>query len=515
MSKFISINIDDSFIFDLKLYEKFLKDIKSLYDSFKLKSEEFNEEWRQFKNNKEYKEQLKKFHISPEKERYLSPITIFDGEWGTGKTFFLENLMKKCIKNEIKLDSLSGFKSIILIDLWEYMNNQNMVNDIVYDVYNKLAPLKRKKINRLIKILSIGVKTTLNLSNIFVKNNISLDLSLTIDKKLSIKKWSINKIKNHLKNIDKTILIFDNIERIDDKAIEVIKLIQKISNVDKLLIILVMNLEKFKYWKKEDRINKYITLGKYFKFHQKDYKSILLSKGIKKEFIREINDFLESDNNKNKLSIRDLDKMLNPIKLNEYITKSKYAWIFYINNNIWKNDEEVKRIIKTDIESMFSYLNKRIDSFKKQFFSKISNNFLPVKITNGMFSEYINGDSNFYEKFWENIPNKSIELIQNIFYRVNFFTWRIFFENEIEKIIKIVNSKILNSKKDIIYEKWKTIMNHLNNINKEKNNIIKNMNINHKIIFNNILKIYDNSTDLFDPNLINFLFNHFNEEVYE
>ncbi len=234
MNKPIQINIYGKSKQDFLDSNKFfLLQLKKYYDLFKDNLKEFEKKW-----NLKYNEH---FSIIPEKKRYLSPITILDGEWGIGKTYFIETLIQNCSTSKIDLISLCGFKKIIVIDLWEYINNKEMINDIVFDIYNKLIPKSKKWNNLIKKIFKNSLRASgVLLWNIFTSGN--LGLSYNFDKNIYKK---IKKIRNDLKNIEPTIIIFDNIERIDSGVNEIIKLVQKISSIDNLLIIFIMNQNAF------------------------------------------------------------------------------------------------------------------------------------------------------------------------------------------------------------------------------------------------------------------------------
>ncbi len=298
----------------------FLKEIKNNYNIFENDYKESQKKWEDNLNILEF--------INPEKLKYSSPITIFDAKWGMGKTYFFEKLIENSIlSTKINLKEY-GFERIFLIDLWEYINNEEMINDIVFDVYKKLVP-KSVSMKKFIKnITSKGLSIAgVFLGNLFTNGN--LGLSINLDNEINN---DIEEIKKDLKKIKPTIIVFDNLERLEHNSIEIIKLIQKISNIKNLLIILPMNKEQF-YMNNisgESKIDKYITLGKYFEFKQ-DYSNILLNKGVNTNYIKLANILLKEEKKGHILSIRTLEKTINSKMINNNFKKSKYdgmKWLF-------------------------------------------------------------------------------------------------------------------------------------------------------------------------------------------
>lgn len=456
MNNPILINIDgnDDEAF-LNANKTFLRDLKSLYISFKNSSNLFVKQWNETRKSN------KNFDMVPKKIKYLSPITILDADWGSGKSYFIESLIKNCIDEKINLENECNFKRIVVIDLWDYINNDNMTNDVVYDVYNKLVPKAKKLMNKFLEWSSKGLAISFNLCNIFTKDDIFLNISLSLSSKFNKKNISgkVKKLRNHLKNIDKTILIFDNVERIEDKSVEIIKLIQKITNIDNLLVILLMNKKKFILNKEEEKIKKYITLGKYFFFKQ-DYLNLLLSNEINEEDTELINQLLKTrESNKKFHSIRDVGYKLSIAnKLNFYLNLSKYDGIIYLNKRIWPCETKIKEIIKND----FDLLQKLLSDFFNES-AKIINSIINV------FPEYVN------HNFYNNITADKHEKINSIFYNYDYYKSIDILANkekinEIKKIIKNIISKkeminnVPNNQKDNSVSEWKNILSNLNNL---------------------------------------------------
>lgn len=541
MNKPIQINISGESKQDFLNSNKFfLWELKKYYDLFKKDIKEFNQNWSVNSNEK--------FSIIPEKTRYLSPITIIDGDWGTGKTYFIETLIKNCSNFEIELKSLCDFDKIVVIDLWEYINNNEMINDIVYDIYNKLVP-KSKKWQKLIKnIFKNSLKASgILLWNIFTKDN--LGLSFSFDKKID---KSIKKVREDLRKISPTIIIFDNIERIDIKITEIIKLAQKISSIDNLLIIFIMNKKKFDANNKNIGFEKYITLGKYFKFSQ-DYKSFLISKNINDFYANDINLLLKTSNIlNNNISIRELEKKLYANDLNKYLSESKYNGYFYIDKYVWQCEDKIKEFISNDVYKFIEYI-KEFSNIRNQFinnckeaFPKQPNmtiiNYNTYNTINNYntYNNIFEDQKKLYDLFYTENTNikKELEKIKFFFDRNEFQTdIKIFINyekiiNEIEKILenkkikknyKNIHNNQQNSKvNDEIIEKiiniWSFIQKSFNDfkrkINELKRNLIKEIQFTDIFLLaNNHIK---NNNHIFDQvKFVGFIFKNYSEEKYE
>ncbi len=416
----------------------FLKEIKKNYNFFENDYKETQKRWKKNSNILEF--------MNPEKLRYSSPITIFDAKWGMGKTYFFEKLIENCIlNNKINLKEY-GFERIFLIDLWEYINNEEMINDIVFDVYKKLVPKNISMKNFIKNITNKGLSFAgVFLGNLFTNGN--LGLSINLDNEIN---KDIEKIKKDLKNIEPTIIVFDNLERLENNSIEIIKLIQKISNIKNLLIILPMNKEQF-YMNNtsgESKIDKYITLGKYFEFKQ-DYSNILFNKGVNKNYIKLINILLKEEKNGHILSIRSLEKTIDSITINDNFKKSKYEGMKYLNDCLWECKKSIKNIFREDLNIIFNFVHDIINLFEMW---QVKNNSLSLNFNFKYFSNLCNNYG-----LHESIINKinSIYRFNNSNYQVSINNHldvcfeQILYSNELMLLIKNIDTFIKKLKEKL------------------------------------------------------------------
>ena len=80
----------------------------------------------------------------PEVLTRLSPITIINAPWGSGKTFFIEEFCKHLALEKISSDY---FKKTIIIDSWKHSSSKNIPDEVMSEIFYKLinkVELKKK-----------------------------------------------------------------------------------------------------------------------------------------------------------------------------------------------------------------------------------------------------------------------------------------------------------------------------------------------------------------------------------
>ncbi len=261
----IIIEIDDSDL--IKPCEKFIKDLENEYSNFKEKLEIDIEKWHRILCLNEKDKMLclnsenkrskclnnKDIFFIPEEISIKSPLTIIDAPWGSGKTFFIESLAKNIIEKKVKF---SIFKKIILIDIWKYSNSKNLPDDIIIELFSILA-------NQMGDFSKNFKKIAKKLFNITVISWLNKTMSTNIEEISS--EESIEEIIKGFKKMPKTIIFFDNLERVGNGSWDILKAIQKLSILDHFLFILPMNKKKMidptnKSNPDESIIEKYLTL---------------------------------------------------------------------------------------------------------------------------------------------------------------------------------------------------------------------------------------------------------------
>lgn len=180
------------------------------------------------KLDKHMRRKKKEVHISDEEIcelilRYIKKenteyAILMDGKWGSGKTFFIQNSLKRIIQEEIK--ETSRYKDIIYISLYGIKDIKQIENKIIYSIIeNNILNNQRKTLRMLID----GAKTYIN----------------SLEKRDSI----IGGIKI-FQEIDKHIIIFDDLERCMVPITELLGYINELVEHKSVKTILIANEDK-------------------------------------------------------------------------------------------------------------------------------------------------------------------------------------------------------------------------------------------------------------------------------
>lgn len=471
--------------------EKFINILNEENEKYIEEKNKCEKEYEEYRNNENY-------FFQPEILSRRSPLTIIDAPWGSGKTFFIENLIK--LSKNKKID-LKEFKNIIIIDAWKYSNSKNIPEEIMAELF---LILTKKYIKSDIKYNFLKIASWLfNTTAIPWIKKIGIDLKKINNEKIDIKKYEEN-LKEIKVKLEKTIIFFDNVERVGKESWEIIKAIFKISQIDNFVFILPMNTKKMKNNQKTDfgeyPIEKFIDI-KIFEFKQ-DYLSFLLNYGFKEKDAKNINKILNKEINGEKLSIREVEQRFranNILKINNEYEKWKK-----IINKIWGSTNEFKKnILMPKVKNYYDYLIKLKElhkDFKNIFTKKINQNKYKYSKRTDNINELLKIFLN-YE--WSSLYNKWITnfnfVIDNLEeYYKNLIKKIIKSEKEITKIdeeikkieeeIKLTENKIDELEKEIkklkngndeskinyekIHNKRKEIENHQKNINHNNSDIV-------------------------------------------
>ena len=454
--------------------EFFLDKLNEHYLLYKEKWNSENKEWMEFWKNRNNKNKKNKKIINPENQFIRSPLTIIDAPWGAGKTFFVEQLVKQwdCIlsdRTDIK------FKNIAVIDLWQYFYHNTdpvlqFTNLFYKNVIEFLCPkIKQKKFLKFIKKLFIPKFQNYKcLSWIFKNIKDVYGKTYLIDKK----------VESLIKKIKPTIVVLDNIERLENYSMEIIKIIRLYSCFPNFMFVLPMNKSALKINNFENKgeswIDKYVSLNVWFEYQQ-DYSQLLKKYNIDNEYIDELNTILnqpkEDENNlKYVLTIRELEKILNKYdfknKFSNAFNKNRYKFFLMLNKFIWPNN----------------VLSSEVDIFMN-LFATIDGNEI-TSIANYSLINSLNSYGNYDEKELIEIRNKiNFLLSEGNFICINFNCFeKMFFDIE-----KYLETKIKNANWQLKYE--------FKNIAKEIYKLINNFKkIDENYVLNYINKIYPNAS---------------------
>ena len=182
-----------------------------------------------------------------EEDKYKSAILI-NGEWGSGKTFFITEKLSKVIKDRIKNDGKYIYVSLYGVGNVEELSNK-LYSEICSETLVKLSGVEKEKIDTGIKWIPKLLYFTKFIP--FIKNY------------NSIKKIMAPIIKEITK-IKKCVVVFDDIERCKIDIYELFGYINELVEHNEVKAILVANEKKI-----IDKENKYDEINKYNEIKEK------------------------------------------------------------------------------------------------------------------------------------------------------------------------------------------------------------------------------------------------------
>ncbi|HBF7094559.1 TPA: hypothetical protein KOU56_003644 [Clostridioides difficile] len=147
---------------------------------------------------------------------------LIDGDWGSGKTYFVKNNLIK------EIESYSN-KKVIYISLYGIKATQDISNEISISIFDKTKGKKAKFIKKTKTILSSGVK-----------------IGADILKNKGIDILNLKDIFEELLNLSKYILVFDDLERCNCNVNEVLGYINNFVEHDGIKVIIVANEKEIK-----------------------------------------------------------------------------------------------------------------------------------------------------------------------------------------------------------------------------------------------------------------------------
>ncbi|MGL5591341.1 MAG: P-loop NTPase fold protein [Mycoplasmoidaceae bacterium] len=429
----------------LNASQTFLKNIDNDHKIFLNNYQKDFDKWEIF-----YKKNSKKVFFLPEFLEKRSPITIINSKWGNGKTFFAEQLGKNIISKKVK----TKFTNFIIIDLWNFIDSDDMIKEIFNHLFFILGSTDQKIFEITKDILNKGLKFFLEPSiNIVLKTNLKLhkeNISLPIEK---------------LK-FSETIIVFDNLERMGKKSWEIMKLIQKLSKLKNIVFILTMDADKINDDSNgfENTIEKFIDLPSYNL--KLDYSSLLNNIGFKKEISLDIDKLLKIDNKKKQFSIRELKKIMqNDPLLEKYIKMNRLKILFFLKNKIWKIDNSY----------FFDFCEVDFIKYHSFLFQIISYKNKLNKSSNEIFSNY---RDNYYNRIEIDIFFNSLHSNFSKTFQILQKEYKIIFDDNIKFFLKeclnyddnqfkLFDKNYFKNNFNNYNEKLANLLNLFNEINKE------------------------------------------------
>ncbi len=513
------ILISDNTIFKEKIND-FLIDLESKYNDFISKSFNIQNNWKEFQQNKKNSNVF----IMPEQMLIKSPTTILNAPWGTGKTYFIEQIA--WYWNDEKI-SRSIFKNFMVIDVLKFINSPNIVEEISLMVYEALCKFVNINNNKDIKLIfekigkiilsifpyiliiidTIYDSKFFNYGSIEIFNalkDVASNLKKSKDSSSNQKNETI-KLLNEIKDIiEPSIIVFDNIERMGIHSWEIIKSIQQLSIFDNLLFLLPINKNQLslgnandKNNKNESLIDKYITLGTYYDLKQ-NYLGILNKLKFNDKDAELINKILDTEINGYNLSIRLVERALLNNKIKESFKINKYKGLNKIYN-IWPSNA-INEIINQDVEK----IQEDYERLSNIFYDK---KYIDRNLVNYIRSFLINKNNDFYSKdYFELITIEKHTNFINVFQNIidNFVNWNGSFLRNIEINWLVKWNDYLNDL-NILKEHLKKKVDSFNiKINKNKEIIRKNKKSN-PIIEEEIERLKNEQNTLINANNVNGL----------
>ena len=330
----------------------FIDRLSSNYKSFKKTLKENEKKWEPYLNNDQ-------IVFTPQEIATKSPLTIIDAPWGSGKTYFIEEVAKYFFdhQQEIKQNKEIVFERIIIIDTWKYSNSGNVVEEIMTELFSVLSSKSDKNKKNWKKVSKFFV----NRIGISMLNSAFGTYIGKLDEKENFQKL-IKEIED--KEPKKTIIFFDNIERLGSSAWDVLKAIQKLSYFNFFCFIFPVYYDKLndisEGTKGEFPIDKFINLS-VFKL-QNNFINMLKKEGFDDDFSEVINSFLKSGDVKIYLTNRQLKEIFDHYELTN----------FYQEKGVFSFISKLYKIIKPNLslnkikEYLLEFLNSFLTSLEEQ-----------------------------------------------------------------------------------------------------------------------------------------------------
>lgn len=311
-------------------------------------------------------------HNTIENENHKSPITIFNGKWGSGKTYFINKFIKYF--ETIKTQEDAYFKDLNYINGLDLVDDENVLYSFLLELYNQNSSSKKK----LIEHLKDGLKTGINIYKLI--KNLGDPSSINFNNQE-------NKLENYKENSivhNRTIVFVDNLERMGDDSIKILRLLYKLRIVENLYFVLITNINALEENIGKNHSGGEVSLLKFletpsFEFKQ-SYNSLIKNLNVNGSSFnytesKLLNQFMNNYDDNEILSIRELKNWL----LNsDYLKKEPIDKLKMIRDIIPKNfntilnllyEEPIKRYVAS-IKGLLWNLTKIKNQMKDNIIDK-------------------------------------------------------------------------------------------------------------------------------------------------
>lgn len=230
-------------------------------------------------------------------------IISLNGDWGTGKTFFIKQLVEiiKCLsvdKYEIDKDILDFIKSLeeefkdidiknqiypIYFNAWEYDSNEDPLLTLIYSIIEQNPNLKdnamanesiKQKICKIISSFKVGLSFSDNTGKTY---GMELQCNPKVNEPITKDIISIEELKETFRQLledvkiekaNKLVIFIDELDRCNPTfAIKLLERVKHFFDDDKFLFVFATNLNELQYTVKKfygEGIDGYMYLDKFF-----------------------------------------------------------------------------------------------------------------------------------------------------------------------------------------------------------------------------------------------------------
>lgn len=445
--KDLLVNLEDK---DMsKVSSEFLRDIEKGFTDFKAELQKHEKELEKYLNSSTY-------IFEPEKISKRSPLTIINAPWGTGKTYFIENLLKLMFDNKIES---KVFKKFIIIDAWKFSNSKDVPLEFSIELSKKLIKsqlddqpeeVKAEITKRFLKkIIPASINWQIN-AGVFsfgaTHDTKAIKEEVDLMANQSWEKIASNKIP--------TLIFVDNLERLGNLSWDLLKAILKLQEFENYLIVLPLNLNKLKNNEITEKnteypINKYVDFM-YFNFKQ-DYSNYFKAHFSNEKVLKSLNDIFNIEINGEKLSIREVE---NAFKTNNLYSVQNYYKLLSLTKNIWNPKSVYVDLLSDEVLDFIEH-----EKLKFEKYIEVSD-ILLIKDSDGSFLNIP-----------KTIKDENIKVIVPSTNQIYYFKLNHTYESEYETVVKAVNAKISEIELDI-----KSVREEIQKLSTDKNKTLTEIN---------------------------------------
>lgn len=401
-------------------------------------------------------------------EKDKNSLILINGEWGIGKTYFIDRILEE-IKSEKNKEEIVPVKVDVLL-----FNDKNHLIKFTIEQINKILLENGIRSKSIGKYLDVIIKNINTIPNKLIKTVLSI-FALFYDENYGDMKKNIKEDIEELENKE-IVIIVDNLERTLDKkiTIDILGFLHYIYEKLNLKIIVLADSSKL-----DGEINSEDYMKKFFidtiNLNSANYKEIIKdlpeneifskNQGIQKEII----DLFEEKQNKLKLEINGNIISINIDKTND---KSKES-LEKEENDLEINRKKLTRYKAEYYKIMSKFENTRSYQSVKNFYTDIENQIqslynFPAK----ELQKYENVilSTAFYKEIYGNMTFEKTKLKEE--YPL---TYNLIYSNKSRNKIEESLIELLNNSKDNVLKAKEMIEEKI--INKNIEDVLKNFKI--------------------------------------